>query len=81
MISGRNALFLMITLDGIIRSYMSVTSLFSVIAFGSCFQEFFWNWDIKVFADMPMDYSTFVITFVKAAVSAYGFQSALKGTG
>ena len=32
-----NSLFM---LDGIIRSYMSITSLFSVIAFGSCFHEF-----------------------------------------
>ena len=35
MISGRNALFSMFTLDGIMMSYVSGTSMFSVIAFGS----------------------------------------------
>ena len=35
MISGHNALFSMFTLDEIIRSYVSSTSMFSVIAFGS----------------------------------------------
>ena len=38
--SGRNALFSMSALDGIIRSYVNATSLFSIIAFGSCFHEF-----------------------------------------
>ena len=35
MISGRNALFLMFTPDGIMRSDVSSTSMLSVIAFGS----------------------------------------------
>ena len=39
-ISGCNVLFSMFTLDGIIRSYVNGTSLFSMIAFGSCFHEF-----------------------------------------
>ena len=40
MISGHNALFSLFTLDGIIRSYVSGTSMFSLITFGSFSHKF-----------------------------------------
>ena len=55
MISGHNALFSMFMLHGIIRSYMSGTSMFSVIAFGSCSHKFSGT-GISKFADVPADY-------------------------
>ena len=40
VITGLNALFSMFTRDGIIRSYVSGTSMFSVIAFDSFSHKF-----------------------------------------
>ena len=59
MISGRNALFSMFTPDEIIRLYVS-GRYFSVISdcFWFIFPQIFWNWNIKVFADVPVDYFT-----------------------
>ena len=59
MISGRNTLFSMFTLNGIIRSYVS-GKYFHVFrdCFWFMFPQIFWNWDIKVFADVPVDYFT-----------------------
>ena len=67
MISGRNALFSMFTLDGIIRSYVS-GRYFHV------FSDYFWfmvpqillNGDIKVFLDVPADY------FINSGVCVFG---------
>ena len=57
MISGRNALISVFTLDGIIRWYVSC-QYFHVFSdsFWFMLPQIFWNWDIKVFADVPVDY-------------------------
>ena len=57
MISGCNALFSMFVLNGIISSYVS-SRYFHVFSdyFWFMFPQIFWNWDIKVFADVPADY-------------------------
>ena len=59
IICGRNTLFSMFTLNGIIMSYMS-GRYFHVFSdyFWFMFAHIFWNWDIKVFADVPADYFT-----------------------
>ena len=59
MISGHNALFSMFTLDGIISLYVS-GRFFHVFSdyFWLIFPQIFWNWDIKVFADVRADYFT-----------------------
>ena len=45
------AVFSMFTLDGIIRLYLTIMSLFSMIAFGSCFHEF-WGTGVLKFLQM-----------------------------
>lgn len=59
-ISNRNPLFFMFVFNGIIRSYMSVTSLFSMIAFGSCSHEFPETGNL-ILADASVDYSTYFV--------------------
>ena len=56
MISARNALFSMLTPNGIMRSNVSGTSMFSGITFGSCSHKFSGTGTSKVFADEPADY-------------------------
>ena len=63
MISGRNALFSMFTPDGIIRSYVSSTSMFSVHVFGSSSHKFSGIGTSKFFADVP------VVNFTNTVVS------------
>ena len=58
MISGHNVLFSMFTPDGIIRSYVSGTSMFFSDCFWFVFPQIFWNCNLKDFADVPADYFT-----------------------
>ena len=57
-LSGHNALFAMSTLDGIILSYVSIICSFSRIGFGLCVPWLFSDWDVVMFTDVQVDYST-----------------------